>query len=481
MKRIFTLLTATLFATAIYAAEITYRVASYKADTDEFVLEAWGEKPEGASAYFFNDYGATTGNRYNQIPRNRQASFELYGWKGCAIKSITFSMCSNNKAGTIGYSIVDGETEISKMPAVDFASKEWFGEWLSKDHNVYGDVTKTLNLSPLATDTLAINLMGGTSEGSVYINAVTITYDAPEGMALESPLGWVFEKLVKKSTLAEGDVIMLYRSGVAACDLGGMTASNFLDAMGINSTTDVVEPDLLLFRLAKEGSAWTLTDQQGRKLGAKGERNLAWDEGATTWNITLGYDGATIASANAKYGTLRFNAPAESYARFWNYNSKSLPLPYAYRRVRQNQPLACTGITLNRTERTVKLGKQDTIMVKPSIEPTKALDKRVIWESSNTDVATVKNGIVHPIGVGTAIIKATTVSGGLSAEMRLTVTGSTPMGDINGNGIVDVSDVTALINHILGTATYPAEVCDLNADGEINVTDVTTLITHLLQ
>lgn len=71
-EKIITLLFATLFATAIYAAEITYRVASYNADTDDFVLESWGEKPAGASAYFFNDYGATTGNRYNQIPRRHQ-------------------------------------------------------------------------------------------------------------------------------------------------------------------------------------------------------------------------------------------------------------------------------------------------------------------------------------------------------------------------------------------------------------------------
>ncbi len=481
MKKIITLLFATLFATAIYAAEITYRVASYNADTDDFVLEAWGEKPAGASAYFFNDYGATTGNRYNQIPRRRQASFELYGWQGCAIKSITFSMCSNSKAGTIGYTIEDGENEICKMAPVDFASEQWFGEWLSKDQNVYGDITKSLNLDPLTTDTLAINLMGGTSEGSVYINSITICYDAPEGVALESPQGWVFEKLVKKSTFAEGDVIMLYRSGEAACDLGGMVASKYLDAMGINNTSAVNEPNVLLFRLAKEGSAWTLTDQQGRKLGAKGERNLAWNEGVTTWDITLGYDGATIASTNAKYGTLRFNAPAESYARFWNYTSKSLPLPYAYRRVRQSQPTTPIGITLNYTERTIKLGEQDTIMVKPTITPAKPLDKRVAWESSNTNVATVKNGIVHPIGVGTTIIKATTVSGGVQAEMRLTVTGSTPMGDINGDGTVDVTDVTALINHILGTATYPTDVCDLNADGTIDVTDVTTLITHLLK
>lgn len=59
MKKLITLLTAALFATAIYAAEITYRVASYNADTDDFVLEAWGEKPAGASTYFFNDYGAS--------------------------------------------------------------------------------------------------------------------------------------------------------------------------------------------------------------------------------------------------------------------------------------------------------------------------------------------------------------------------------------------------------------------------------------
>ena len=201
----------------------------------------------------------------------------------------------------------------------------------------------------------------------------------------------------------------------------------------------------------------------------------------TTWNITLGYDGATIASTNAKYGTLRFNAPAESYARFWNYTSKSLPLPHAYRRVRQSQPTTPIGITLNYTERTIKLGEQDTIMVKPTITPAKALDKRVAWESTNPNVATVKNGIVHPIGVGTAIIKATTVSGGVQAEMRLTVTGNALKGDINADGIVDVSDATALVSHIIGTNTYPIELCDLNADGTIDVTDVTTLITTILK
>ena len=54
-------------------------------------------------------------------------------------------------------------------------------------------------------------------------------------------------------------------------------------------------------------------------------------------------------------------------------------------------------------------------------------------------------------------------------------------GDINGDGEVNVSDVTALINKILGSSTYSDAVCDINGDGEINVSDVTALINLILE
>ncbi|MDO4512337.1 MAG: leucine-rich repeat protein, partial [Bacteroidales bacterium] len=53
-------------------------------------------------------------------------------------------------------------------------------------------------------------------------------------------------------------------------------------------------------------------------------------------------------------------------------------------------------------------------------------------------------------------------------------------GDVNGDGVVNVSDVTALINKILGTATYADDVCDINGDGKVNVSDVTALINQIL-
>lgn len=55
------------------------------------------------------------------------------------------------------------------------------------------------------------------------------------------------------------------------------------------------------------------------------------------------------------------------------------------------------------------------------------------------------------------------------------------VGDIDGNGEVNVSDVTALINHILNTATYDSTLCDIDGNGEVNATDVTALINILLR
>ena len=55
------------------------------------------------------------------------------------------------------------------------------------------------------------------------------------------------------------------------------------------------------------------------------------------------------------------------------------------------------------------------------------------------------------------------------------------VGDVNSDGVVNTSDVTALINKILGTAIWNDTACDVNGDGEINTSDVTALINIILQ
>lgn len=59
---------------------------------------------------------------------------------------------------------------------------------------------------------------------------------------------------------------------------------------------------------------------------------------------------------------------------------------------------------------------------------------------------------------------------------------SVNLGDVNGDGIVDINDVTCLIDHLLGldVEEYVEANADVDQDNEISINDVTTLIDALL-
>lgn len=67
------------------------------------------------------------------------------------------------------------------------------------------------------------------------------------------------------------------------------------------------------------------------------------------------------------------------------------------------------------------------------------------------------------------------------AEGTISVAPTTVLlGDVNHDGSIDVSDVTELINHILGTSTTCTICGDVVADETIDVSDVTALINIIL-
>lgn len=427
--RILTLILLVCCYNAARSAEAVFRIVEYNKSTDEFKLATAGLVPQNSWAYFQNAYGATTGNRYNQIPRNQKATFTLEGWQGCTIHSITLSLCSNNKSGQLGLNVADGETTLYAERPTDFASDTWFGQWVSKDLNVFVDITRALTTpTPLTTNDCTITLQGGTAEGSVYVNAITINYDAPKDITLASPLGYIYERLTAKSALNEGDELIIYRNGCAAADFDGIETSHHLDAVAVASTTDISTPDVLRFTLGKSEAnspLWTLTNQYGQALTANAKQSLTWDEGNPLWNITLGYDGATLTNATEGYGTLRFNAPTDSYARFALYTSKSLPLPYLYKKVGQNQPIPCTNIAFETTDLTASID-EGHLALHPSLSPSNATDHRLRWTTSDPTIATVNGGYVTLHGIGKALITATSCDGSnATATIRLTITGST--------------------------------------------------------
>ena len=70
----------------------------------------------------------------------------------------------------------------------------------------------------------------------------------------------------------------------------------------------------------------------------------------------------------------------------------------------------------------------------------------------------------------------------LDAKFKELAASSTRKGDINGDGEVNVADVTTLVDYILGKnpTNCNESACDINGDNEINVSDVTSLVDIIL-
>ena len=78
-------------------------------------------------------------------------------------------------------------------------------------------------------------------------------------------------------------------------------------------------------------------------------------------------------------------------------------------------------IVLGKTALNLSVGEATTLTV--TITPEDATNQELVWTSSDTNVATVENGVITAIGIGTAIITVTANDGsGVSASCQVTVT-----------------------------------------------------------
>ena len=89
-------------------------------------------------------------------------------------------------------------------------------------------------------------------------------------------------------------------------------------------------------------------------------------------------------------------------------------------------------------------------------------------------------GNIVAVAVGNAIITATVKSNpDLKAECRVAVVAPIVPGDVDGNGVVNGSDVTSLYLYLMDGSRPIGEV-DVDGDGVVNGSDVTALYKILL-
>ena len=95
----------------------------------------------------------------------------------------------------------------------------------------------------------------------------------------------------------------------------------------------------------------------------------------------------------------------------------------------------------------------------------------------------VANGTVVAVGYGTSVIIATTVDGNYMATCTVTVVEGVDFpGDVNHDGEVNIADINAIINIILGgnVDDQTRERADVNGDGEVNIADINAIIDIIL-
>lgn len=102
--------------------------------------------------------------------------------------------------------------------------------------------------------------------------------------------------------------------------------------------------------------------------------------------------------------------------------------------------IAVTSVALNKESTELTLGSTESLTA--SVSPDNATDKTVTWTSSNTDVATVNNGLVSAITAGEAVITAK--AGDKTATCTVTVKNqvATPTFSVEAGAVVSGTSLT---------------------------------------
>lgn len=137
---------------------------------------------------------------------------------------------------------------------------------------------------------------------------------------------------------------------------------------------------------------------------------------ATNKNVTWSSDHEAIATVD-QHGTVIARRGGQATITVTTADGSKTATCTVRVRIQIGEPVQSVG--LNKTELALEVGKTGTL--EAIVEPSDATNKNVTWSSSNSEVATVDNGVVTAVSAGEAIITVTTEDGAKTATCKVTV------------------------------------------------------------
>ena len=151
---------------------------------------------------------------------------------------------------------------------------------------------------------------------------------------------------------------------------------------------------------------------------------------------------SAISGITGNYWSRSLDVTEPSFAQLLCFNSESieasfLDFRYYGQTIRPvvNNSTIITSISLSSSACELKIGESKQLTT--TVQPSNATNKEVVWSSSDTNIAMVKDGLITAISRGTAIITASANDGsGISVSCTVAVIGNNNME--NGHEYVDL-------------------------------------------
>ena len=352
------------------------------------------------------------------------------------------------------------------LPTPEAPENYRFVGWVTEQVEKATAAPATLKGSYIATENIVLYALYSYTEGVTEIN------------------GW--HQVTDAANLSVGDSVVLAsnQKGKVASDIYSqyLTDVNAVFSEDLTSITELPE-SAIIFTLGKgEDGNWTLTNQAGQQLCSSALKKVNWDRGTNTWTIEIDGAGlATVYNTNPSYGYFLYNVNSPRFTTYTSNPNVSMLMPQLYKlegsmgttyfttEIGGEAPAgSITGSISNEGDVTLELSKDGEVI--STVTATGSYSFEAVTPGTYTLTVSKEN---HVTRTYTVTVEADAAA--LDVKLHL-------IGDIDGNGKVNVGDVAKVIGHIKNTAPLTDEyqlLCANVNGGSLNMGDTASLYSHI--